>query len=133
MNFLNHETQLALRLADPNNSLLLKLIFFNSFEVITGFTRLLNQRTWSKTQFLASTLGELSNIQLARARWVETTSCKNVIWGDVGRRSTRPRAIPLPLTKIFHIDGLPFFLTHGALLACARGAPLYQFLSKKNI
>ena len=31
----------------------------------------------------------------------------------------RPRAIPLALTKISCIDGLPFFLTHGAL----RGAP----------
>ena len=35
----------------------------------------------------------------------------------VGRRRTRPRAIPLALTKISRIDGLPFFLTHGALRA----------------
>ena len=33
----------------------------------------------------------------------------------VRRRRTRPRAIPLALTKISRIDGLPFFLTHGAL------------------
>ena len=42
MNFLNHETQLALRLADPNSCLLLRLIFYNSFDVIIGFTRLFN-------------------------------------------------------------------------------------------
>ena len=42
MNYLNHETQLALHLADPKNCLLVKLIL-KSFEVITGFTRLFNQ------------------------------------------------------------------------------------------
>ena len=34
-------------------------------------------------------------------------------------RRTRPRAIPLALTKISRIDRLPFFLTHGALRARA--------------
>ena len=34
----------------------------------------------------------------------------------------RPRAIPLALTKIFRIDRLPFFLTHGALRARPTGA-----------
>ena len=37
----------------------------------------------------------------------------------VRRRRTRPRAIPLALTKISRIDRLPFFLTHGALRARA--------------
>ena len=32
----------------------------------------------------------------------------------VGRRRTRPRAIPLALTKISRIDGLSNFFTHGA-------------------
>ena len=40
----------------------------------------------------------------------------------VRRRRTRPRAIPLALTKIFRIVRLPFFLTHGALRARARRA-----------
>ena len=35
----------------------------------------------------------------------------------VGRRSTRPRAILLALTKISRIDGLPFFPTHCTLRA----------------
>ena len=38
----------------------------------------------------------------------------------VRRRRTRPRAISLALTKISRIDGLPFFLTHGALRARGR-------------
>ena len=40
----------------------------------------------------------------------------------VRRRRTRPRAIPLALTKISRIDRLPCFLTHGALRARARRA-----------
>ena len=49
--------------------------------------------------------------------WVRRCS---FITTAVGRRRTRPRAIPLALTKISRIDGLPFFLTHGALRARAR-------------
>ena len=46
---MNHETQLDLRLAGSKEfGLLLKLIFYNSFEVITGFPY---QRTRFKTQF----------------------------------------------------------------------------------
>ena len=38
MNFMNHETQLDLRLAGSKEfGLLLKLILYTSFEVITGF------------------------------------------------------------------------------------------------
>ena len=38
MNFMNHETRLDLRQAESKKfGLLLKLIFYNSFEVITGF------------------------------------------------------------------------------------------------
>ena len=43
VNFLNHERQLALRLADPSSCLLLTSVFYNSFDVIIGFTRLFNQ------------------------------------------------------------------------------------------
>ena len=54
MDFLNHETQLALRLAGSKEfGLLLKLIFYNSFAVITGFPRPFNQRTRFKTKFHA--------------------------------------------------------------------------------
>ena len=42
---MNHETQLDLRLAGSKEfGLLLKLIFYNSFEVITRFPRPFNQR-----------------------------------------------------------------------------------------
>ena len=49
---MNHETQLDFRLAGSKEfGLLLKLIFYNPFEVITGFPCLFNQRTRFKTQF----------------------------------------------------------------------------------
>ena len=55
MNFMNHETQLDLRLAGSKEfGLPLKLIFYNSFEVITGFPRPFNQRNRFKTQFHAT-------------------------------------------------------------------------------
>ena len=54
MNFMNYETQLDLRLAGSKEfGLLLKLIFYNSFEVITGFPRPFNQRNQFKTQYHA--------------------------------------------------------------------------------
>ena len=66
MNFLNLETQLALRLADPNSCLLLRLIFYNSFDVIIGFTRPFSQWTRFKTQFYTtSSLYEDFNFQTA--------------------------------------------------------------------
>ena len=49
---------------------------------------------------------------------MKITSCKNVIWGDV-RRHAHPLAIPLALTKISRIDGLPYFLTQDAPRAAA--------------
>ena len=49
---MNNETQLDLRRAGSKEfGLLLKLIFYNSFEVITGFPSPLNQRNRFKTQF----------------------------------------------------------------------------------
>ena len=52
MNSMNHETQLDLRLAGSREfGLLLKLIFYNSFEVIARFPRPFNQRNQFKTQF----------------------------------------------------------------------------------
>ena len=54
MNFMNHETLLDLRLAGSKGfGLLLKLIFYTSFEVITGFLCPFNQRIRFKTQFHA--------------------------------------------------------------------------------
>ena len=51
---MNHETQLDLRLARSKEfGLLLKLIFYNSFEVITGFPCPFNHRNRFKTQFHA--------------------------------------------------------------------------------
>ena len=52
MNFMNRETQHDLPLAGSKEfGLLLKLIFYNPFEVITGFLCLFNQRTRFKSQF----------------------------------------------------------------------------------
>ena len=54
MNFMNHETQLDLRLAGSKEfGLLLKLILYTSFEVITGFLCPFNRRIRLKTQFHA--------------------------------------------------------------------------------
>ena len=54
MNFMNHETQLDLRLAGSKEfGLLLKLILYTSFEVITGFLCPFNRRIQFKTQFHA--------------------------------------------------------------------------------
>ena len=54
MNSMNHETQVDLRPAGPKKfGLLLKLIFYNSSEVITRFPRPFNQRNKFKTQFHA--------------------------------------------------------------------------------
>ena len=44
---------------------------------------------------------------------------------DVGCRRTRPRTIPLAMTKISHIYGLPFFSYPGCSAGgCAAGAPV---------
>ena len=54
MNFMNHEKQLDLRLAGSKEfGLLLKLILYTSFEVITGFLCPFNRRIRFKTQFHA--------------------------------------------------------------------------------
>ena len=51
---MNHETQLDLRLAGSKEfGLLLKLILYTSFEVITGFLHPFNRRIRCKTQFHA--------------------------------------------------------------------------------
>ena len=50
MNSMSHETQLDLHLAG-SKELGLKIIFYNSFEVITRFSRPFNQRNRFKTQF----------------------------------------------------------------------------------
>ena len=54
MNFMNHQMQLDLRPAGSKEfGLLLKLIFYNSFEVITGSPCPFNQGNRFKTQFHA--------------------------------------------------------------------------------
>ena len=52
---MNHEMQLKLRLAGSKEfGLLLKLIFYSSFEVITGFPRPFNQRNQFRLNFTLS-------------------------------------------------------------------------------
>ena len=55
MNFMNHETQLDLRLAGSKEfGLLLKLILYTSFEVITGFLCPFNLRLGLRLNFTLS-------------------------------------------------------------------------------
>ena len=120
--------------------LLLKLILYTSFEVITGFLCPFNRRIRFKTQFhaivsLVEKTFQTANKKQGRAERKllhvkmssgATYAVRHMPYA-VRRRRTRPRAIPLALTKISGIDRLPFFLTHGALRARrtgARGAPL---------
>ena len=118
---MNHETQLDLRLAGSKEfGLLLKLIFCTSFEVITGFPRPFSQINQFKTQFhaivsLVEKTFQTANNQGRADRKLPHVKMSSGATYAVGRRRTRPRAIPLDLTKISRIDGLPFFLTHGAL------------------
>ena len=142
MNFMNHETQLDLRLAGSKEfGLLLKLILYTSFEVITGFLCPFNQRIRFKTQFHAIVSLVEKTFQTANKQGRAERKLLHVKMSSgatyavprmpyavrrkpyaVRLRRTRPRAIPLALTKISPIDRLPFFLTHGAL--SARGTPL---------
>ena len=106
--------------------LLLKLILYTSFEVITGFLCPFNRRIRFKTQFHAIVSLVEKTFQTANKQGRAERKLLHVKMSSgatyVGRRRTRPRAIPLALAKISGIDRLPFFLTHGALRA--RGAPL---------
>ena len=122
MNFMNHETQLDLRLAGSKEfGLLLKLILYTSFEVITGFLCPFNRRIRFKTQFHAIVSLVEKTFQTANKQGRAERKLLHVKMSSgatyVGRRRTRPRAIPLALTKISRIDRLAFFLTHGALRA----------------
>ena len=132
MNFMNHETQLDLRLAGSKEfGLLLKLILYTSFEVITGFLCPFNRRIWFKTQFHAIVSLVEKTFQTANKQGRAERELLHVKMSSgatyavrrmpyaVRRRRTRPRAIPLALTKVSRIDRLPFFLTHGALRARA--------------
>ena len=114
MNFLNHETQLALCLADPNNSeaLLLKLTFITLLKLSLDLPVFLTKELGLNP---ISCFHIFSNCQLARARWVKISSCKICQLGRrtpyaVGRRRTRLRAIPLALTKILASMGYHFLL-----------------------
>ena len=119
MNFMNHETQHDLRLAGSKEfGLLLKLIFYDSFEVITGFLCLFNQRTRFKSQFhnlvsLVEKTFQTANKQGRAERKLLHVKMSSGATYAVGQHA-RPRVIPLALTKISRIDGLPNFLTHGA-------------------
>ena len=123
MNFMNHETQLDLRLAGSKGfGLLLKLIFYTSFEVITGFLCPFNRRIRFKTQFHAIVSLVEKTFQTANKQGRAERKLLHVKMSSGATyavRRTRPRTIPLALTKISRIDMLPFFLTHGALRACA--------------
>ena len=125
MNFMNHETQLDLRLAGSKEfGLFLKLILYTSFEVITGFLCPFNRIIRFKTQFhaIVSLVGktfQTANKQGRAERKFLHVKLSSEATYAVRRRRTRPRAIPLVLTKISRIDRLPFFLTHGALRARA--------------
>ena len=135
MNFMNHETQLDLRLAGSKEfGLLLKLILYTSFEVITGFLCPFNRRIRFKTQFHAivslveKAFQEANKQGRAERKLLHVKMSSGATYAvrrvrrtpyAVRRRRTRPRAIPLALTKISRIDRLPFFLTHGALRARA--------------
>ena len=98
MNFMNHETQLDLRLGGSKEfGLLLKLILYTSFEVITGFLCPFNRRIRFKTQFhaivsLVEKTFQTANKQSRGERKI--TSCKNVIWGDVRRTPYAVRRTP---------------------------------------
>ena len=125
MNFMNHEMQLHLRLAGSKEfGLLLKLILYTSFEVITGFLCPFNRRIRFKTQFhaivsLVEKTFQTANKEGRVERKLLHAKMSSGATYAVRRRRTRPRAIPLALTKISRIDRLPFFLTHGALRARA--------------
>ena len=58
----------------------------------------------------------------AERKLLHVKTSSGATYAAVGRRRTRQRAIPLAVTKISRIDGLPFFLTHGALRSRARRA-----------
>ena len=144
MNFMNHETQLDLRLAGSKEfGLLLKLILYASFEVITGFLCPFNRRIRFKSQFhaivsLVEKTFQTANKQgRAERKLLHVKKSSGATYAvrrmpyavrlsptpyAVRLRRTRPRAIPLALTKISRIDRLPFFLTHGALRARPTGA-----------
>ena len=123
MNFMNHETQLDLRLAGSKEfGLLLKLILYTSFEVITGFLCPFNRRIRFKTQFHAIVSLVEKTFQTANKQGRAERKLLHVKMSSGATyavRRTRPRAIPLALTKISRIDRLPFFLTHGDLRARA--------------
>ena len=123
MNFMNHETQLDLRLAGSKEfGLLFKLILYTSFEVITGFLCPFNRRIRFKTQFHAIVSLVEKTFQTANKQGRAERKLLHVKMSSGATyavRRTRPRAILLALTKISRIDRLPFFLTHGALRARA--------------
>ena len=130
MNFMNHETQLDLRLVGLKKFGLLKLMLYTSFEVITGFLCPFNRRIRFKTQFHAivslveKTFQTVNKQGRAERKLLHVKMSSGATYA-VRRRRTRPRAIPLALTKISRIDRLPFFLTHGALpIGCARSAAI---------
>ena len=129
--FTNHETQLDLLLAGSERSrLAVEIKFYSSFEVITGFPRLFNLRTRFKAQLhaivsLVEKTFQTANKQGRAKRKSPHIKMSSGATFAVRRRRTRPRAIPLALTKISRIDGLPYFLTQDAPRATAPpGAPL---------
>ena len=82
------------------------------------FPCLFNQRTRFKTQFhdilslVEKTLQTANKPGRAERKLLHVKMSSGATYSV--SRCTRPRAIPLALTKIFRIDGLPNFLTYGA-------------------
>ena len=103
---------------------LLKLILYTSFEDITGFLCPFNRRIRFKTQFHAIVSLVEKTFQTANKQGRAERKLRHVKMSSgatyVGRRRTRPRAIPLALTKISGIDNRQ----EGGVNSTARAYPM---------
>ena len=120
---MNHETQPDLCLAGSKEfGLLLKLIFYTCFEVVTGFLCPFNRRIRFKTQFhaivsLVEKTFQTANKQGRAERKLLHVKISSGATYAVRRRRTRPPAIPLDSTKFLASMGYHFSLPMG-LYAC---------------
>ena len=124
MNFMNHETQLDLRLAGSKEfGSLLKLIVYNSFEVVTGFPCPFNQRNRFKTQFHAIVSLVEKTFQKANKQGRAERKLLHVKTSS-GATYAGPASYSACLDQNFSHRWVTIFLTHGALRARPRGGPL---------
>ena len=115
MNFMNHETQLDLRLAGSKEfGLLLKLILYTSFEVTTGFLCPFNRRIRFKTQFhaivsLVEKTFQTANKQGRAERKLLHVKMPSGAPYAVGARAREPFRLPRPrfLASIGYHFSLP--------------------------